>query len=271
MANYYTNIVYLNDGIDIIDKDNYKSVVSTKTINTHTLLLVEHVFTGTNEECHLIVRDNEYLFNTLHPRSLEWENESNEDKDQISLTKLIRNCYGKNLDNLFICDFMSKINHSCIPNTVFFRAIGKNIHGLQVNYIALVTIKEIAQGEEITINYGIDRGHDPSEDFCCMCEKTETERTKICSVIYGMAVQLQKNFLDEITKMVNAYEEKTKKTLVYQYLAKKGLVVSNDDILSMKKSYVKYLNSLYVEGTIEEKNNEFFHYVNDLLNKIENN
>ncbi len=258
MTNYYSDIVYLSDNIATKDENNFLSVVAATDIESHTLLLVEHVFTGTYDECQLIIRDNEYLFDIFHPRCLKWSEESEETKDSTALVKVVRNCYGKNIDNLFIGDFMAKFNHSCMPNAVFFRAIGKKYNELQTNYIAVISTKKIIAGEEITINYGTDRGHDPSEDFCCLCEKSKEERDKICAVIYGMVVWLQKKYIDEITKLVSEYEKKSNKIFVYQYLAKRGLIVSNQDIVSMKKSFADLLHSTYQEGTIEEKNNKFF-------------
>jgi len=71
--------------------------------------------------------------------------------------------------------------------------------------------------------------------------------------------------LDQITELVNIYEKKSKKILVYQYLAKKGLIASNDNITSMTKSFADYLNSIYENGTIEEKKNLMLCHVNNLF------
>lgn len=271
MTNYYTDIVYLSNAIEIRNDNNYKSVIANQNINSNTLLLVEHVFTGTYDECQLIVRDNEYLFNTFHPRSTNWTEESEETKDSIALLKVVRNCYGKDINNFFFGDFMANFNHSCMPNSVFFRAVGRNYHDLRTNYIAVISTKQITAGEEITINYGTDRGHDSSDDFCCSCNKSKEERDKICSVIYGLIVNLQNKYLDETTKLVNVYESKSNKVFVHQYLAKRGLVVSNENTVSMKKSFSEVLHSMYKEGTLEEKNNKFYHDVNNLFTFPESN
>ena len=269
MISNYTGIVYLNDCIAIKEENGFIKVIATADIPSHTLLLVEHVYTGSSTDCCLIVRDNEYLYDTLHPRGITWKNEAEENKDAVALVKVVRNCFGKNLDSLFIGDFISTFNHCCIPNSVFFSACCKKYHDLIVNYIAVLSISNIKKGEELTIHYGFDRGHGVSDDFSCACEKSKQERDKICDVIYGIIVKLQKDHLEKITAMVYDYEIKSKHILVYQYLAKKGLISTNSSVVSMTKSFVKYLNSVYHEGTIDDKKEKMIDHVNDLFSYLD--
>jgi hypothetical protein len=48
--------------------NNYKSMKATNDIKSGDLLIIEHVFTGTINTCRLVVRENLYLWNDLHPR-----------------------------------------------------------------------------------------------------------------------------------------------------------------------------------------------------------
>ena len=269
MISNYTGIVYLNDCIAIKKEKELMKVIATSDIPSHTLLLVEHVYTGSSSDCCLLVRDNEYLYDTLHPRQILWKNEAEENKDAVALVKVLRNCFGKNLDNVFIGDFISTFNHYCIPNCVFFNACSKKHHGLTVNYIAVMSISNIKKDEELTIHYGFDRGHGASDDFSCECEKSKQDRDKICDIIYGIIVKLHKDNAEKITSMVSDYETKSKHILVYQYLAGKGLISTNSNVVSMTKSFVKYLNSLYHEGTIEDKKEKMIDHVNDLFSYLD--
>ncbi|XWV26267.1 putative SET domain-containing protein [Tupanvirus soda lake] len=271
MENQYTSNVYLSDYISIFDTNNNKFVIADKDIPANTLLLIEHVYTGTSTDCHLLVRDNEYLYDTLCPRTTSWKDEKEEEKDQVSLVKVVRNCIGKNLNNMFIGDYMSKFNHACSPNSVFFLAVSKNHHGLVTNYIAVFSTKNIASGEEITINYGIDRGHNVSDDFGCACDNSKEERNKLCQVIYELINNLRKTNIDSIMEMVTKYEktDECRKILIYQYLAKKGLIYTNKNVVSITQSCIKYLNSIYSEGTLDDKKDKMLDHLNELFSYLD--
>jgi hypothetical protein len=264
MNNYYTDIVYQNQSICIKEENGFKSVIASEDINSQSLLLVEHVFSGSTSDCHLLVRDNEYLFNQLCPRVKMW-NKEKKHKNKVSLTKVLSNCIGKNCDNVIIGDFISKFNHACVPNSVFFRAVTREHHDLVVNYIAIISTKNIKKGEEITIHYGFGRGHTKTDDFNCQCGKSKEERDKLCEIIYSIIINLQKNYSESIIGLVDVYEKKSKTIMTYQYLAKKGLVASNASIVSMTKTFVELLNSIYTEGTIEDKKNKMVDHVNELF------
>jgi hypothetical protein len=68
MDNIYTRTVYQNESVDIDTNNDYKSMKATNDIKSGDLLIIEHVFTGTINTCRLVVRENLYLWNDLHPR-----------------------------------------------------------------------------------------------------------------------------------------------------------------------------------------------------------
>ncbi|XWV25013.1 putative SET domain-containing protein [Tupanvirus deep ocean] len=275
MENKYTACVYLSDYIGIFDTNNNKFVIANKEIPANTLLLIEHVYTGTSTDCHLLVRDNEFFYDSLCPRMTSWKDEKEEEKDQVSLVKVVRNCIGKNLNNMFIGDYMSKFNHTCFPNSAFFLAVSKNHHGLVTNYIALFSTKNIASGEEITINYGVDRGHNTSDDFICDCGKSKEDRDKVCNIIYELINNLRKTNMDSIVELVSEYEknDQCRKILIHQYLAKKGLISTNDNVVSMTQSFVQHLNSVYgdgtTSGTLDDKKDKMIDHINELFSYLD--
>jgi hypothetical protein len=267
MINNYTGIVYLNECIAIKEENGYQKVVANCDILSGTLLLVEHVYSGTSNDCYLLVRDNEYFYNILYPRTDTWE--KNKNNNEASLIKVVSNCIGKNLDSIFIGEFMSKFNHSCLPNSIFFSALCKKYDDLVANYVAVVSTSNIKKDEEITIHYGFERGHDVSDDFRCLCGKPKEERHKICNIICKLNINLKEVHNDKIKKLVDEYEFKSKHIFVYQYAAKKGLISTNKDIVSMTKSFVTYLNSMYDKGTIDEKKDFFLDHVNNLFSFLD--
>jgi hypothetical protein len=270
MTNNYTGIVYLNELIAIKEEDGYKKVIANHDIVSGTLLLIEHVYSGSLNDCYLLIRDNEYFYNVLHPRTNSWEKEkNNNDNSEVSLEKTVYNCIGKNLDNVFIGDYMSKFNHACVPNSIFFSAISKKYNDLIVHYIAVCSTSNIKKDEEITIHYGFDRGHNSSDDFTCLCGKIKEERDNICDIMYKLNINLRKGYTEQIKILVNEYETKSKYIFVHQYAAKKGLISTNTNIISMTKSFVTYLNSMYKEGTIENKKEEFLDYVNQIFSFLD--
>lgn len=284
--NKYTNTVFASDAICKTKRGDYHMITAKKTIPCNTLLLLEHVFTGDFDQCLLLIRDNQYLYDTMHPRvtsgndtneqtetadqnapTKKWKTESEENKQTYALVKTTRNCIGAKLDNIFFGEYMSKFNHACLPNSVFFCAVSRNHHGTRHNYIAVYSTSNIAEGDEITINYGPNRGHDESDDFVCECGQSDVKRSQICNVIYKIIVDHAKQKKEMFEKMVEKYEKsaKCKEVMIYQYLAKQGMIHSNDDICSVTPALVKNLNAIYNEGTLEDKKEKFVEHINDLF------
>ena len=266
MNNFYTGIVCLNGQISIKTDKDFKSVIAINDIAPQTLLLVEHVLTGSSYDCQLVVRDNQYLFDQLFPRIKKWK-KTKKNKDACALEKIIRNCFGGSCDNIIVGDYLSKFNHACIPNSVFFNISKRNHNGMETNYVAVFSTNYIKRGEEITINYGTNRGHDGQDDFVCQCGKDKVQRDKLCEVIYGLITQLHEKYREPVSKRIDEYEENSKKILIYQYLSKKGLIASTKSIVSMTKKCVDYLNATYSEGSVDDKKDKMVDEVNDLFFK----
>jgi hypothetical protein len=99
---------------------------------------------------------------------------------------------------------LTKMNHSCSPNTVVLyrtRGWGKN-HPLVAYCVAL---RDIAPGEELTICY-IENGANYKErqaalanyGFSCACSKCEDEKNRPSAIVAGGVVSGEKNEEDDL-------------------------------------------------------------------------
>ena len=72
--------------------------------------------------------------------------------------------------NRVLFKFVSRINHSCDPNLVR-RHTGSKIQ--------LVTTRSIKAGEQLTIQYSAESGHEDQSHFKCPCKRSLAERKAI--------------------------------------------------------------------------------------------
>lgn len=103
MENYYTSIIYSSNLINVVEENEYKSMIALDDIKSQTLLFIEHVFTGAVLECQIMVRENEYFYDQLYPREKIWEKEEKH-KNKYAMDKVARNCIGRDCNNIIIGD-----------------------------------------------------------------------------------------------------------------------------------------------------------------------
>ena len=72
--------------------------------------------------------------------------------------------------NRVLFKFVSRLNHSCNPNLVR-KHTGKKIE--------LITTRKIKSGEQLTIQYSAESGHEDTSHFKCSCKKTLAQRQAI--------------------------------------------------------------------------------------------
>ena len=72
--------------------------------------------------------------------------------------------------NRVLFNFTSRFNHSCEPNIVRQHK-GRTIE--------LITTRPINAGEQLTIQYSAESGHEDQSHFKCSCKRTLAERKKI--------------------------------------------------------------------------------------------
>lgn len=73
------------------------------------------------------------------------------------------------------------INHSCAPNCVAFEIEAED----GANFIQIETLRKIAAGEELFLDYGLDAGEGVPEDFPCRCGATECRGSLVAADVHS--------------------------------------------------------------------------------------
>lgn len=163
--NKATYTVFQNDKVMVKYINDYYSIVALDDLDVGTFVVLEHVIS--KSEMHdiifCIMKDQD-LFNTLYPRDFninELNNiflkvktqDKNADYDIFidsfkSQMKLKDNVFMFNQKHV-LCNFISKFNHSCIPNCHMDSAdnIDDNM------FYGIWTHRKIKKNEELTIDY----------------------------------------------------------------------------------------------------------------------
>ncbi len=73
------------------------------------------------------------------------------------------------------------INHSCAPNCVAYEIEAED----GANFIQIETLRKIAAGEELFLDYGLDAGEGLPEDFPCRCGATECRGSLVAADVHA--------------------------------------------------------------------------------------
>lgn len=246
MENEYIYVIYKNDAIDICEENNYKYISANEDIDFGELLLIEHVLTVSRLDCHYIINNNQYLFDTYHPRGIKFKEVTNEDKGLITKTKISHNCFSfsEDKDKLIMSDKIARFNHSCEPNaSVYVQRKYKNV-GLDTVFMEVYAVRHIDANDEITISYGPETAH--RRDFECKCGKGLNERVKIFSVISKIAQILSDQDGETIKKKIYEYLETpiSKKILLNQFLSSRGIFMNGDTICAYTDQGEELINKM---------------------------
>ena len=153
----YTHVLFQHDDIYIDYQNHSYSVRAKNDIRKGTLVLVEHVVSGSFNTVVGSVTADDALLKSLYPRR--------EGSDALEKT-CMNSFFFK--PNYVIGNFFSKFNHSCIPvchmdiadKVLLSKAINVAIYGMW-------THRDVKAGGELTIDYVNGNGiedHDRSEE-----------------------------------------------------------------------------------------------------------
>ena len=228
----YTHVLYKSDAIFLqYENDNY-SVKANVDIMKGTLVLLEHVASGTQEAVLATVMTDKSLFNDLFPR------EANTD----ARAKVSKNAFQFE-PNFVIGNFFSKFNHSCIP-TCHMDIADKLVLDkyFDVHVYGMWTHRNIKAGDELTIDYVNGNGDEHnhySELFGFKCECTKEYIAKSlhrANIHKNLGDVFRKNDEVMIQSIVNQYAKtKTARDIMTRhYLAKQGYFDSEDALYVLR-------------------------------------
>lgn len=183
----YSNLLYKNNSIEIINLNNYYSIKSINSIPSNTLLLLEHSLSSLTSINNIIniVNQNKDLYSFLCPREINYNNKNN----NISINKVTSNIFQYN--QLYILNkYISCLNHSCLCNCLILYTIINNNLNIPIVFMSVYSIRDINKDEELTIMYGVNIGHDENNKyhhFSCNCGLTKEERVEMSLKLKAMA------------------------------------------------------------------------------------
>lgn len=160
-----TCVIFQNAKVSVNYKDDYYSIIANEDLDVGTFVVLEHVIStiDRNNMCTFIMKDDD-LFNTLYPRKFDNENidrlfiKSQKVDQDIDYDLFVKSCQvqEKLLNNVFmfnekyvLCNFISKFNHSCIPNC--HMDVADNVKDKM--FYGIWTHRKIKKNEELTIDY----------------------------------------------------------------------------------------------------------------------
>ena len=193
-----THVVYRHPRLVIVQDPitGNRKVVVTTSVKGGVLLLLEHLITDTDDGRVLVnvVAQDTTLGQVLAPRS----------PGTTSWTKVRTNAFHHD-GRLALGQDISSFNHSCMSNARTWvtacEILGANY---TATFISVYAYQDIAAGEEVTISYENDIGHDESRhhSFECTCGLDKDQRTKashdrFTRPVSGLHRRLIDRYMDE--------------------------------------------------------------------------
>ncbi len=194
--------IYCCDDIEKVVVDGQISIHATNDIKKGTLLLVEKGLVDTKQTLIQLIMKvaklQEYCMN-FYPRQ-----DNEEVTPEIIRKKLNHNGWDWENNRMGMFFSLAMFNHSCTPNAFMVEMQINNSHWYI--YDALVALKDIKKGEEVTIIYNETAGHDCSIfNWNCECQMSFEQRKsnfvnavksseKLVAIQEGKIQRLIKNF-----------------------------------------------------------------------------
>ena len=137
--------VYSCPAINVVESENQRSTVAVSNIRSETLLLIEHVFAGSNIMVHSALNEDSLLRGQLFPRAPD-----------ADLGLKVWHCsefmeMGLEEPERSLGLRSTMINFSSSPNATL---VWMRLDGAPVHFAMVQTIKDVVAGEEITVDFG---------------------------------------------------------------------------------------------------------------------
>uniref|UniRef100_A0A6C0HDP8 SET domain-containing protein n=1 Tax=viral metagenome TaxID=1070528 RepID=A0A6C0HDP8_9ZZZZ len=198
--NKYLHFIHPN--ISFTYDNNQISTIASEPIDKGVLIMLEEGIVGKTKEVIRKMSFNEDLNALLYPR----ENTDNKSDFEFNRQKYNYNAFEWNEKEKTFALFytISRINHRCNPNSFVVEVINH-----RKPLFALFTVKDIKQGDEISISYGEDIGHSNHTIFNwkCECELDKIQRLKTFTKNQKLASDYLKFEYHYLDFLLNCYHD----------------------------------------------------------------
>jgi SET domain len=228
MKSKTTHVLFKNEKVTVNydnDKDYY-SIIANHDIEIGTFIVLEHVISKNDQtDIYTCMMKDDDLFNYLYPRKIDTSdadelfNELNKSKDSEPIDydsfvksykvqlKIMNNIFMFN-EKYVLCNFISKFNHSCIPNCHMDCA--DNVKDNM--FYGIWTHRRIKKNEELTIDYcqsaNITHHNNMKEvmQWSCNCSDEFIEANSKRAVIHmNLGTSFIKRDINLIHNLVDKY------------------------------------------------------------------
>ena len=200
-----TRCVYSNPNVVIHHDENGMFSIRAKTdLDIGSMVVVEHVYSGTFIEMNALLILDDKLRRSLYPRcALDQDNALDVTKNAM---KISLNAFGFGED-MVIGNYVCKFNHACKPNA-YMNCVN------QVNntkFYGVWTVAKVKQGDELTLDYinGHSEYHDTMKEqhgFTCSCTKKDLDGARgRAKIELSLATKFTRNNTTLLDKMVDIH------------------------------------------------------------------
>ena len=201
-----TRTVYSDPDVEYCMRDGAFSVRAKADLDVGKLVLIEHVFSGTNREMHALMYVDDGLRRTLYPRRDDDGDEAAAGDSERNAKKISMNAFDFRGD-MVIGEKICKFNHACKPN-VYLTWVD-NVD--DVKYYGVWTVAKVKRGDELTLDYA--NGHAEAHDamkaqhgFACSCTTQALDSARVRAKIeLALATKFTRMQEGRINPLVDAH------------------------------------------------------------------
>ncbi len=223
---------------------------ATEFIAIGTLVLIEHVFSGSLRDAVRYINHDQEAWKGLYPR------QSNDIHE-----KVWSNAFG-NDKSLIIGASSSVFNHACSPNTLHCNKMtGQG--PVKRNFNVFFTCKNVQKNEQLFFAYNADAGHG-GYNFLCPCNATVVEREKRQSVISKLSDAMYDDIFDQVSGILDQYigsDIEKQITRKHHFICSGIIATENDKKITIDAQYF-IEEGISIEEALETTGRIYTYFIN---------
>lgn len=259
--------LYKSNKVIFDDNDEYHCVKSNKLIEKNSIILIEHCFCECDKSIVMksLVKNHEYLFNSLYPRTTKWteeiRNNNGNDINDLLHQKIINNCFGLGSKQYCFGNDISYFNHSNKPNCVVHLQ-DIYILSMKTTIMFVVSLEDIEPNNELFIEYSKKIRFENGQKIIVDQEVNSVD------LVDSYNDFLKSKYVKQILKK-HIIKDTFIKTVINQYCAHMGLYISKN-FVSITPRFEKIYEEIMKKKFINE-HDKIICFLDEIENKIRKN